>query len=183
MQIIWHSYELDPNAPRHLKGTANDVLAQKYGMSPQRAQQAHAQLTALAAQEGLDYHFERVQLGNSFDAHRLVHLAAAHGLAHEMEERLFKAHFTDGLSISDPETLVQLGAEVGLDAEATRSMLNSDAYAADVRADEQSAAELDIRGVPFFLFDEKYAISGAQPSELFTEALTAPGPTLPNQCR
>lgn len=172
VEIIWRSYQLDPSAPRHYAGTANDLLAQKYGMSRQRAEQAHAQLTALAARDGLEYHFERVQLGNSFDAHRLVHLAAAHGLAHEVEERLLKAHFTDGLSVSDPDTLVTLAAEVGLDAEETRTMLNSDAYAADVRADVQRAAALGINGVPFFLFDEKYAVSGAQPVELFQEALS-----------
>ena len=172
VEIIWRSYQLDPSAPRHYAGTANDLLAQKYGMSRQRAEQAHAQLTALASQDGLEYHFERVHLGNSFDAHRLVHLAAAHDLAYEMEERLLKAHFTDGLSVSDPDTLIQLATEVGLDAEETRTMLSSDAYAIDVRADVRRAATLGINGVPFFLFDERYAVSGAQPVELFQEALS-----------
>jgi predicted DsbA family dithiol-disulfide isomerase len=131
----------------------------------------HAHVTALAAQEGLDYRFDRVRPGNSFDAHRLLHLAAHHDLQSEMKERLQKAYFTDGLVYSDPDTLAQLAVEVGLDADETRQMLETDAYAAGVRADVQRAQMLGINGVPFFLFGEKYAVSGAQPAELFLTAL------------
>jgi predicted DsbA family dithiol-disulfide isomerase len=171
VEIVWRSFQLDPNAPREYKGTINDMLVEKKGIDHRRAEALHAQLTALAAQEGLVYHFDRVRPGNSFDAHRLLHLAAHHHLQSEMKERLQKAYFTEGLSYSDPDTLVRLGVEVGLDADETRKMLETDAYSADVRADSRRAQMLGISGVPFFLFDEKYAISGAQPVELFLTTL------------
>lgn len=171
VKIIWRSFELDPDAPQHYQGSVDDLLAQKYGMSRIEAQARHAQITALAAQEGLEYHFERTRRGNSFDAHRLVHLAAQHGLQSEMKERLQKAYFTDGLSFSDPDTLVKLAVEVGLDADETRRMLETDAYAVHVRNDERRAQVLGIHGVPFFVFEQKYAVSGAQPTELFLSAL------------
>jgi predicted DsbA family dithiol-disulfide isomerase len=171
VEIVWRSFQLDPNAPRQYPGTVNDMLARKYGLSLPEAEARHAQITALAAAEGLDYHFERARPGNSFDAHRLVHLAAHHGLQGEMKERLQKAYFTDGLSFSDHDTLVQLAVEVGLDAEDTRRMLASDAYAAEVRTDIWQAQDIGIQGVPFFVFDDKYAVSGAQRCELFLSAL------------
>ena len=171
VEIIWRSFQLDPSAPREYKGTINEMLAEKKGIDPRRAEALHAQVTALAAQEGLDYRFDRVRPGNSFDAHRLLHLAAHHDLQSEMKERIQKAYFTDGLSYSDPDTLVQLATEVGLDAGETRKMLETDSYAVDVHIDIRRAQMLGINGVPFFLFDEKYAISGAQPAELFMTAL------------
>jgi predicted DsbA family dithiol-disulfide isomerase len=128
-------------------------------------------VTALAAEEGLQYHFDRARPGNSFDAHRLLHLAKHHDLQSEMKERLQKSYFTDGLSFSDPEMLVQLAAEVGLDADKTREMLLSDIFTAEVHGDIHRARMLGINGVPFFLFDQKYAVSGAQPTELFMTAL------------
>ncbi len=168
--IIWRSFQLDPSAPREYAGTINEMLAEKKGISRQQAEALHAQVTELAAQEGLAYHFERVQYGNSFEAHRLLHLAAEHHLQNEMKERLQKAYFTDGLSYNDPHTLIQLAVEVGLDADETRNMLETDAYAKAVHADIQRAQVLGIHGVPFFLFDERYAISGAQPPEQFLMA-------------
>ncbi len=171
VEMVWRSFQLDPNAPREYQGTINDMLVETKGIDRRRAEALHAHVTALAAQEGLDYHFERVRPGNSFDAHRLLHLAAHQHRQGEMKERLQKAYFTEGLSYSDPETLVRLGVEVGLDADEIRRTLETDAYAAEVRADIRRAQDLGINGVPFFLFDEKYAISGAQPVELFSMAL------------
>jgi len=171
VEVIWRSFQLDPAAPREYEGTINDMLAEKKGIDYRQAEAMHAHVTALAAQEGLDYRFDRVRPGNSFDAHRLLHLAAHHDLQSEMKERLQKAYFTDGLVYSDPDTLAQLAVEVGLDADETRQMLETDAYAAGVRADVQRAQMLGINGVPFFLFGEKYAVSGAQPAELFLTAL------------
>src|SRR5689334_19184231 len=149
VEIIWRSYQLDPNAPRENTMTVNENLAHKYGMSLKEAEAKHAQVTALAAQEGLDYHFEKAHPVNSFDAHRLIHLAAHHGLQGQMKERIQKAYFTDGLTVSDPDTLVQLATDVGLDADETRQMLQSDTYAAQVRADVQRARMIGINGVPF----------------------------------
>ena len=171
VEVVWRSYQLDPNSPREYKGTINEMLVEKMGIDPRRAAAMHDQMTALAAAEGLDYHFESVRPGNSFDAHRILHLAAHHGLQSEMKERLQRAYFTEGLSFSDPDTLVQLGVEVGLDADEIRKALDSDAYSTDVRADIRRARTIGIQGVPFFLFDEKYAVSGAQPAELFLTAL------------
>jgi predicted DsbA family dithiol-disulfide isomerase len=171
VEVIWRSFQLDPVAPREYKGTINDMLAEKKGIDHRQAEALHAHVTALAAQEGLDYRFDRVRPGNSFDAHRLLHLAAHHNLQSEMKERLQQGYFTDGLSFSDPDTLVQMAVEVGLDADETRQVLETDAYADGVYADQRRARMIGISGVPFFLFDERYAVSGAQRTELFLSAL------------
>ncbi len=171
VQLVWRSFELDPNTPRRTAGSLNDMLAQKMGVSPAQAAAMNAQVTGLAASEGLDYHLDRARHGNTFDAHRLIHLAAAHDLQPEMTERLLRAYFTDGLPISDLDTLVALGTEIGVPADTVRSMLDSDAYADAVRADEQRAAMFGIRGVPFFAINEQYGISGAQAADTFLDAL------------
>lgn len=171
VEVVWRSHQLDPNAPLEYSGTVDDLLIQRYGMSRQQAEAAHARVTELAAQEGLDYQLERAHPVNSFDAHRLIHLAAKHQLQGAMKERLQKAYFTEGVVISNRETLVRLAGEVGLDEEETRQMLASDAYAAAVQADARRAQMLGSNGVPFFVLDEKYAVSGAQPTELFVTAL------------
>jgi predicted DsbA family dithiol-disulfide isomerase len=171
VEVFWCSFQLDPEAPRDYAGSVNDMLAQRYGMSQEQAESAHARVTALAAQEGLDFHMERAHPVNSLDAHRLIHLAAQHHLQGEMKERLQKAYFTDGLIVSDLDTLVQLAVDVGLDASETRQMLESNAYTAEVEADVVRAEALGCSGVPFFVFENKYAISGAQPAALFLTTL------------
>ncbi len=171
VEVIWKSFELDPSAPRTSEETLDAMLSRKYGMSLQRAAEANARVTALAAREGLDYHLEKARPGNTFDAHRLIHLAAKHGLQGEMKERLMRAYFSEGRPVGDVETLVELAADVGLDAEEVRGALSGQTCADEVVADEQEARELGINGVPFFVVDEKYGISGAQPVELFQKAL------------
>ncbi len=171
VEIMWRSFELAPDAPNTSEDTVNEMLAKKYGMSLQQAIDANAQITSLAAAEGLDYHIERARYSNTFDAHRLIYLAAEYNLQDAMKERLLKAYFTDGLAIGDIDTLVKLAAEIGIDPAKARSILASDAYAADVRADEQRASEFGISGVPFFAFDEKYGVSGAQPTGTFSQVL------------
>jgi len=171
VEVIWRSFQLDPNAQRDYAGSANDLLAQRYGMSREQAESANARVTALAALEGLEFHLDRAHPVNSLDAHRLIHLAAQHHLQGEMKERLQKAYFTDGMVISDPDTLVRLAVEVGLDADETRQVLESDAFEAAVRTEERQAQAMGINGVPFFVFDEKYAVSGAQAVALFLTAL------------
>ena len=172
VEVIWRSFQLDPNTPREYPGSIFDMLMQMHGLSRERSEAMHAQLTELAAKDGLDYRFDRVRPANSWDAHRLLHLAAHHGVQSVMKERLQRAYFTDGLSISDPGTLVQLAVEIGLDAEETRRMLEDpQAYADAVRSDIRKARVLGISGVPFFVMDEKYGVSGAQATELFLEAL------------
>jgi predicted DsbA family dithiol-disulfide isomerase len=171
VQVIWRSFQLDPDAPRDYAGNVNDLLVQRYRMSREKAENAHAQVTALAALEGLDYRLDHAHPVNSLDAHRLIHLAAQHNLQGEMKERLQKAYFTDGLVVSDPDVLVKLAVEVGLDMNETRQMLAGETFTAAVHADEERAQVLGCNGVPFFVFDEKYAISGAQPVELFLTGL------------
>lgn len=171
VEITWRSFELDPNAPAERPESSMEHLVAKYGMSREKAEASYSHITGLAAQEGLSYHLDKTRSGNTFDAHRLLHLAGEHGLQGAMKERLMQAYFTEGEPIGDRDTLVRLAAEVGLGEAEARTVLEDDAYTVDVRADEREASELGISGVPFFVLDRQYGISGAQPSELFLGAL------------
>jgi predicted DsbA family dithiol-disulfide isomerase len=171
VEIMWRSFELDPQAPRHQEGAQDEMLAKKYGVSLSQARAMIERVTTLAAQEGLDYHLERAQRGNTFDAHRLIHLAAAHGRQGEVKQRLLHAYFTEGRPIADRETLAAIGAEAGIPAAEVRAMLAGDAFAGEVRADEQRAAQFGIRGVPFFVIDERFGVSGAQEQAVLLSAL------------
>lgn len=171
VEIVWRSYQLAPDAPRTSNESMDEMLSKKYGMSVQQAAKMNAHVSELAAKEGLEYHLETAQYNNTFDAHRLIHLAATHGLQDTMKERLLKAYFVDGLAVADSDTLVKLAAEVGIAADEARDMLSGDAYTDKVRADIRQARAYGINGVPFFAVDEKYGISGAQPVEVFSEVL------------
>jgi len=171
VEVVFRSFELGPDAPRDPGISMDQILTSKYGMSLEQAKAANDNVASQAQTVGLTYHFDTMIPTNSFDAHRLTHYAAAQGKANEMQERLFQAYFTDSLHIGDRETLAQLGAETGLDRNEVSAMLASDQYAQDVRADEQEGSQLGIKGVPFFVINRKYAVSGAQPSEVFLEAL------------
>jgi predicted DsbA family dithiol-disulfide isomerase len=169
--VTYRSFELDPDAPAQRTGTQAEHLARKYGMTIAQAEQASQQMTQRAADEGLEFRFDLIRGGNTFDAHRLLHLAKDHGLQPEMKERLLRATFTEGLPIADQPTLVRLASEAGLPAEQVQAVLEGDAYADAVRADEQQAARYGITGVPFFVADGKYAVSGAQPPEVLLQLL------------
>ncbi len=171
VEVRWRSFQLDPDTPQTSEKTIVEMLAGKYGMSLERAAAANARVSTLAAQEGLEYHLEQARPENTLNAHRLIHLADKHGLQDAMKERLMRAYFTEGLRVGDIETLVRLACEVGLDAEEARTVLTGDTYADEVRADEREAQMLGITGVPFFVINEKYGISGAQPVEVFSKAL------------
>jgi predicted DsbA family dithiol-disulfide isomerase len=171
VEIEWRSFELDPNAPQERLGSQVEHLAAKYGMSRADAQAAQDRVLASAARVDLHLDFERARPGNTFDAHRLVHLAADHGLQGEMEERLFSAYFVRGEAIGDPAALAAAAVEVGVPAEAVDRVLGSDEYAAAVRADEDEARGLGITGVPFFVVDRAYGVSGAQGAEALLEVL------------
>ncbi len=173
IDVVWRAYELDPNAPAQREGDYAERLARKYGMSRDQAEAANARLTALAAADGLDFHFERVRPGNTLDAHRLLHYAreAGPGLQDALKERLFLAYFTEGAAIGEPETLVRLATEVGLDPVVCTEILDSDRYTEAVRADEREASELDVTGVPFFVVDAKFGIPGAQDVDTFLRVL------------
>ncbi len=128
-------------------------------------------VVTLAAEEGLEYHFERYITVNTFDAHRMTHLAAAHGLGAAMHERLFRAQFVEGEVLDDPDTLVRLAGEVGVPADEARRAIETDAFASEVAEDIDEARRIGVSGVPFYVLDRRYGISGAQPTELFLEAL------------
>jgi predicted DsbA family dithiol-disulfide isomerase len=129
------------------------------------------QVTQMAAGVGLEYHLDRARPGNTFDAHRLIHLGRAHGIADAVKERLLRAYFTEGELLSDHETLVRLGAEAGLDADEARDALASDRFAAAVREELVEAHDLGLQGVPAFVFDRRSQVTGAQPADLFLQAL------------
>ena len=169
--VSYRSFELDPNAPAKRTGTHAEHLAGKYGMTVAQAEQANQQMTERAAADGLEFRFDIIRGGNTFDAHRLLHLAKDHGLQPEMKERLMRATFTEGLPIADRSTLVRLATEVGLPTAEVQAALDGDAYADAVRADEQQAARYGINGVPFFVADAKYAVNGAQPPEVLLQFL------------
>lgn len=171
VQVTWRSFELDPGAPRQYPETLNALLVKKKGLSLAQATAMTAQLTALAADEGLIFHMERAQSGNTFDAHRLIHLAATVGRQDEVKEALLRAYFTEGRVIGDAASLVDIVSTAGLPEDSAHAVLAGDAYAAEVRADEQRAAAFGITGVPFVVIDERYGISGAQPSTVFRETL------------
>ena len=173
VEITWHSFELDPSAPKSYEGqgTQAERLAKKYRMPVQRAEQMIEQMVKTAAVDGIEMNVPRQRGGNTFDAHRLLHWAHSQGKQNELKERFFKGHFTDGDAIADHDALAKLASEVGLDEEQARAVLLSDQYADDVRADEENARQLGISGVPFFVVGGKYAVSGAQPSDVLLQAL------------
>jgi predicted DsbA family dithiol-disulfide isomerase len=171
VEVVWRSFELDPKAP-----AADDVdlvehLAAKYGVSRDEARAMNARVTEVAAAEGLAFRLDRARRGNTFDAHRLIHLAAASGLQDAMEEGLMAAYFTEGEPVSDHDALVRRAVAVGLDEAEARRLLAGDAYAAEVRADEADARRLGITSVPFFVVDRRYGIAGAQPADVLLGAL------------
>ena len=173
VELVWRSFELDASAPPSdaTQGTYAQRLAQKYGRSVAEAQAMIDGMTATAAEEGLDFRFDLARPGNTFDAHRLLHLALETGLQDALKERLDRATFTEGSPASDHAALRALAVEVGLPAADVDAVLASDRYADAVRADEAQARAYGINGVPFFVVDGRYGISGAQPAEVVLSAL------------
>jgi predicted DsbA family dithiol-disulfide isomerase len=171
VEVVWHSFELDPNLRTMPGKSMHDYLAEIKGMPRERSVQMHDHVSRSAKEVGLVYNFDQAVVANSLKAHRLVHLAKTHGLADEAEERLFRAHFTEGLNTDDPDTLVRLGSEIGLSAAEVREMFSGDAFTREVREDEAEAHTIGIQGVPFFLINRKYAVSGAQSPTSFLKGL------------
>jgi predicted DsbA family dithiol-disulfide isomerase len=163
--VTWRSFELDPTAPAERHGDRAARLAEKYGMTIEQARANERQLTDVAAADGLDFRFDVARSGNTFDAHRIVHLGLEHGLQDATKERLLRAYFSEGELISDPATLARLAAEVGLPADEVNDTLAGDRYAASVREDEATARQLGISAVPTFVIDRTLGASGAHPNE------------------
>jgi predicted DsbA family dithiol-disulfide isomerase len=171
VDVEWRSFELDPSAARSYGQPQAELLAAKYGVPVAQAEQMNARMTAEGKKEGLDFHFELSRPGNTFDAHRLIHLAASVGRREAVVERFFAGYLTEGAAIGEPDVLRRLATEAGLDDGAVREVLESDRYSDAVRADEARARAFGISGVPFFAIDEQYGVSGAQTPEVLLAAM------------
>jgi predicted DsbA family dithiol-disulfide isomerase len=169
--VTWRSFELDPGAPAERPEDSAGHLAAKYGRTREQAEQMNANMTQVAAGEGLEFRFDRLRLGNTFDAHRLVHLGAAHGIQAAVKERLFRAYLTEGELLADHDALRRLAAEAGLPADEVADLLAGDRFADEVRDDERTASSLGISAVPFFVADRALGASGAQSPEVLLEFL------------
>jgi protein disulfide-isomerase len=168
--IEWHSFQLEPDLDPDQKDIYQYLAARK-GISYEQSVRLHENVTGVARQAGLTYNFDKAIPANTFNAHRLIQLAKTKGLGDEAEERLFSAYFTEGKDIGDPVALISLGKEIGLHEEDVKHALDSNNFAAIVDEDIKTAQQIGVRGVPFFVFNNKYAVSGAQPTEAFLEVL------------
>ncbi len=171
IDIEFKSFELDPNAKRDTDLTIYEILAKKYGMPVEEAKRMSAGVAKQASEVGLQFHFDTSIPTNTFDAHRLAKYAETQGKAKEVTESLLKAYFTESKHIGDKSYLKKLAVSLGMDATEVEEVLAGDAYEKDVRYDQREAKEIGVQGVPFFVLNSKYAISGAQPPEVFAEAL------------
>lgn len=171
VNVVWKSFELDPDAPAKRDVDTYGMLMEKYGMTREQAIGRTSGVRERAASLGLHYDFDKAIVGSSFQAHRLLQLAKRKGLGDAAKERLFKAYFTEGRHIADRTTLMELGSDIGLPAAEVEELFRSDTYTQEVRGDEQQAAELGVTGVPFFALDRRLAVSGAQTEAVFLGAL------------
>ena len=171
VQIEWKSFQLTPDFVPVPGESIHASLAKKKGVSEVEGRRMNDYMTQVAKEVGLDYQFEKAIPANTFLAHQLIHFAAHHGQQDAMKERLFAAYYLEGQDLNALDTLVSQAASIGLDAEAARQALLAGTYANEVRRDEYEAQQIGVRGVPFFVFEDKYAVSGAQPSEVFAEVL------------
>jgi predicted DsbA family dithiol-disulfide isomerase len=171
VEVEWKSFQLNPDMITDPNINIDQYLADVKGFTLDHAKELNAHVTQMAAEAGLTYNFDRSIVANSFNAHRFTHLAKKHGQGAAAEEQLFKAYFTDGKNIDDTATLIELGTAIGLDAAETKQILESSAYAEDVKHDVAEAQHLGIRGVPFFVLNGKYGISGAQAVPVFEDTI------------
>jgi predicted DsbA family dithiol-disulfide isomerase len=172
VEVEWHSFQLDPSLPKPAsKLSPYEYLAQRKGMSIEQSKAMHQNVINMAKAAGLHYDFDKAVVANSFDAHRLIQFAKTKGLGDVAEERLFKAYFTEGKDMCDGETLQQLAKEMGLNDGEAKEVISGDAFSEEVKKDIEIASQIGVSGVPFFVFDKKYAVSGAQPSASFLNVL------------
>jgi protein disulfide-isomerase len=173
VEIVWHSYQLDPAIPMNSGKKQNvfQYLADRKGITVEQALKMNERVLEMAKNAGLEFNLDKAVVANSFSAHRLIQLAKTRGLGDEAEESLFRAYFTDGKDFGNPEELAELGKSIGLSEDDVNEALTNDEFAYYVNQDIQEAQNLSIKGVPFFVFDRKYAVSGAQPTDTFTGVL------------
>jgi predicted DsbA family dithiol-disulfide isomerase len=171
VEVVHRSFQLDPTAPSDHTVETKKMLATKYGMSPERADEVQREMEQRAAADGLEYHLDGQEFGNTFTAHRLLQLARERGRQGELIEAMYRAYFTNQGSLFDADALASLGAQVGLDVDEVAAVLASEQFTEAVRADIDQAREYGISGVPFYVLDGKYAVSGAQSIDVFVQAL------------
>lgn len=171
IEIEWRSFQLNPNMKTDPDANINEYLAESKGWSPEKAKQMNERVTKMAAEEGLEYNMDQAVVANSFDAHRLIQFAKTQEVGDQAEEALFTAYFTQGKNMADLNTLVQIAEKIGLNKRDARAVLESDQFSNAVKHDMQTAKGMNIRGVPFFLFNRKFVVSGAQQTETFVKAL------------
>ena len=173
IELVWKSYQLDPNIPKTLdkKVTVYEYLAQRKGISVEQSKQMHNNVLQMAKEAGLNYNFEKAIVSNSFDVHKIIQFAKTVQLADEAEERFFKAYFIEGKDLANKNTLIELGAEIGLNEEQINLALTNSSYEMLVNHDIAEADSIGVSGVPFFVFDRKYAVSGAQEPAVFLQTL------------
>jgi len=173
IEIEWKSFQLDPTIPNDISAdtTVYEYLAERKGVSVEQATQMHEGVMEMARAAGLIYNFDIAKVANSFNAHRMIQMAKSKGLGDAAEEKLFRSYFTEGRNFGDTDDLIKMGVEIGLSETDVKESLSNDDYAYKVKQDIQEGEKLGVRGVPFFVFDRKYVISGAQPVEAFTQTL------------
>ncbi len=171
VEIIWKSYQLSPDMVTDSSKNINQYLSEHKGISIQETERMNAYVTNMAAKEGLTYNFDKTVVANSFKAHQFAHFAKEYGKQDEAEEKLFQAYFTEGKNMDDDTVLIQMAAELGLNTTALKAALENGTYADEVLADIKEAEDIGVRGVPFFVFDRKYAVSGAQDSKVFLQTM------------
>lgn len=171
VEVIYKSYQLNPNAPMVMKGSPAEAFAKGHRMDVKKARQRFAMFKEQAATVGLEYDYDNIQMTNSFDAHRLAKWASKYDKEQVLTERLMKAYFIDGLNIADPETLVAIAKGVGLSEEESKKIVYSKEYADQVVNEINEGRQVGVQGVPFFVLNRKYGVSGAQPVEYFTQVL------------
>lgn len=173
IELIWRCYQLDPDVSNNEGISTSEYLATRKNIPPPQVKQLLENVTSMAEKAGLHFRMDKAIIANSFDAHRLSHLAARYDNQTLLEELMFKAHFVEGKNIGDKDVLLSIAEEAGIKKQEAEEVLNGKAYAREVLADISEAEDFNIKGVPFFIFNRKYAVSGAQPPDLFLEALEA----------
>ena len=172
IEIEWKSFQLDPTIEPQSGKDVYTFLAERKGISVEQSIEMHKGVVERAKSVGLDYHFDKAIISNSLTAHRIIHLAKKNNLGDKMEEIFFKAYFTEGRDLNDTDTLIELGTKAGLNSDEVKEVVeNEDLYLNDVHSDIHEANQIGVQGVPFFVFDRKYAVSGAQPVEAFVQTI------------
>ncbi|WP_441373435.1 DsbA family oxidoreductase [Acinetobacter lwoffii] len=170
LEVHWHSFQLDPEAPVRQEVSNSERLAQKYGRTVVEVEEMQRNIAEMAKAEGIEFNWEGANSGNTFNAHRLIHLAQSKGLGNEAQEAFFYSYMTQGLAIGERETLEDVAARIGLNPVEVDDLLDSEEYADFVKFDQEVAHEqLKVTGVPFFVFDQRVALAGAQPKEVFLQ--------------